>query len=473
MISFPTKVYIFAFILRLIPISLAFNLGIGLDDMFQYDMLGRSLAAGEGFKWYAIDDLQMILPYVNIDIESGEYDPAGVPTSFRAPLYPSFLGVVYGLFGLERRFFFARFFQAAITALLAPLTYVLGRCAFSEDERVARYAAIVLAVYPLLILFPIALATENLFFVLVLTFVVTLLKAGTTGSWRHYLLAGLILGLAILTRSVIFAILPFAMLWAWFWAKHRQGALILPAVIVFMVAPWVARNSLLHGELSTIESSMGYNLYLGYHPEGNGSFQFGISLDLLTILNDAGRDRLGMQAALGFIQEDPALLLERSAQKLGHFFAMERRAITYFYANNFFGYVPTGVLLFIFAIFVLPFILIASLAALGLSFQSWSNERILLLLLAFGYLLPHVFIMAEERFHLTLVPIIAVFAAQAWLQRKEIFTKLCSQPYQVSTTMAFVLLLLLWGNWAAELWRDVDKLAILFAPNGNFAGFSY
>ncbi|KAA3645405.1 MAG: hypothetical protein DWQ07_13130 [Chloroflexi bacterium] len=471
--SFPTKVYLLAFVLRLIPVLLAFNLGIGLDDMFQYDMLGRSLTAGEGFKWYAIDDLQMILPYVDIDIEGGNYDPSGVPTSFRAPLYPSFLAVVYALFGLERRFFFARLLQAAITALLAPLTYALARRAFPEDERIARYASVALAVYPLLVLFPIALATENLFFVLVLAFVVALLKAGASGDWRHYLLAGLTLGLAALTRSVVLAMLPFAMLWVWFWAKHRRGALILPAIVILMVAPWVTRNSLLHGELSTIESSMGYNLYLGYHPEGNGSFQFGISLDLLTILDDAERDRLGTQAALDFIRDEPALLLERSVQKLGHFFAMERRAITYFYASNFFGYVPAGALLFIFGIFVLPFMFIASLAALGLPFQTWSKERMLLLLLAVSYLLPHVFIMSEERFHLTLVPIIAVFAAHAWLQLKEILKKMRSRPYLLATTFAVFLLILLWGNWGAELWRDADKLAILFGPDGNLAGFSY
>ena len=39
-----------ALILRLIPVILARGLGIGLDDMFQYDMLARSLAAGNGFR---------------------------------------------------------------------------------------------------------------------------------------------------------------------------------------------------------------------------------------------------------------------------------------------------------------------------------------------------------------------------------------------------------------------------------------
>ena len=41
--SFAFRIYIVALVLRLIPVLLAPGLGIGLDDMFQYDMLARSL----------------------------------------------------------------------------------------------------------------------------------------------------------------------------------------------------------------------------------------------------------------------------------------------------------------------------------------------------------------------------------------------------------------------------------------------
>ena len=49
---------------------------------------------------------------------------------------------------------------------------------------------------------------------------------------------------------------------------------------------------------------MGYNLYVGYYPDGNGSFLFGPSLDLVPILDDAVRDQIGTQKALGFIRAD-------------------------------------------------------------------------------------------------------------------------------------------------------------------------
>jgi hypothetical protein len=36
------RIYIVTLVLRLIPVILARGLGIGLDDMFQYDMLARA-----------------------------------------------------------------------------------------------------------------------------------------------------------------------------------------------------------------------------------------------------------------------------------------------------------------------------------------------------------------------------------------------------------------------------------------------
>src|ERR671918_1218897 len=109
--SFALRIYIIALVLRLIPVFLARGLGIGLDDMFQYDMLARSLVSGNGFRWYAQEDLDQLAAFVDFDLSSvKEYDPTlGIPTSFRAPLYPMFLAVAYFLNGIDpSRFFAAR-----------------------------------------------------------------------------------------------------------------------------------------------------------------------------------------------------------------------------------------------------------------------------------------------------------------------------------------------------------------------------
>ncbi len=209
-LTFPWRIFLLAVALRLLPVLLTRSLGIGLDDMFQYDMLARSLAAGNGFRWYAYEDLKMLEPYVDFDLSSIEYDPArGVPTSFRAPLYPSFLALIYWITGTGMgRFFAVRLVQAGLSAILAPLTYHVSRRLFPENRAAAVISAWIVACYPLLIIYPIGLATENLFFLLVLAAFYSLLKIPDSQSpISTALLSGFFLALAALTRSVI---LPFA-----------------------------------------------------------------------------------------------------------------------------------------------------------------------------------------------------------------------------------------------------------------------
>lgn len=186
-------------------------------------------------------------------------------------------------------------------------------------------------------------------------------------------------------------------------------------VFALTIAPWVIRNSLLHHKLTGIETSMGYNLYLGYHPQGNGSFVFGPSLDLLTILDDAQRDRIGTQKAVEFMKAEPERFIPLAINRLGFFFGLEKRVLMYFYGNNIIGYIPRPLLLTISAILLLPFVIISISAALGLAYLRWKPEHILLCLLFIGYILPHVLILSEDRFHLALVPYLAILAAQVWI----------------------------------------------------------
>ena len=147
---------------------------------------------------------------------------------------------------------------------------------------------------------------------------------------------------------------------------------------ILIVAPWVIRNSLLHHKLTGVETSMGYNLYLGYHPQGNGSFVFGPSLDLLTIMDDARRDEVGTQKAIAFIEEQPERFIPLAINRLGFFFGLEKRALIYFYSNNLLGPISSPLLITMSAILLLPFVLISVSAVLGLSLLKWNPQTVLL-----------------------------------------------------------------------------------------------
>ncbi len=487
--SFALRIYVIALVLRLIPVFLARGLGIGLDDMFQYDMLARSLASGNGFRWYAREDLNQLASFVHFDLSSvKEYDPVrGIPTSFRAPLYPTFLAIVYFFSGTGfSRFFAARLAQAIVLgAPLAPLTYFVSKKLFpplqvgegsgSRSERAARISAWMVACYPMLLIYPLGLGTENPFFILLLASFFFLLSSIEKPTPFYFLFSGFFLGLTALTRSVILPFVSLAIVWAWFILKQRRGALLIALAFALTIAPWVIRNSLLHHKLTGIETSMGYNLYLGYYPQGNGSFVFGPSLDLLPILDDAERDKIGTQKAIEFIKAQPERFLPLAINRLGFFFGLEKRVLMYFYGNNIIGYIPLPILLTISAILLLPFVLISVSAALGLAYLRGKPEHILLCLLLIGYILPHVLILSEDRFHLALVPSIAILAAQVWING---FAPLSVRWYesrkgQLIVAMALFAVFLLVINWNFELIRDADKISQLLGPNGNQSYFPY
>ena len=483
--SFAFRIFLVALVLRLIPVILARGMGIGLDDMFQYDMLARSLAQGNGFRWYAQADLNQLASFVDFDLTSVEdYDPRlGIHTSFRAPLYPAFLAVVYFFNGMDfSRFFAARVAQAVfLGAPLAPLTYLVAKRLFPKEkggrrkEKAARISAWIVACYPMLLVYPLGLGTENPFFVLLLASFLYLLLIKEKPAKINFLLSGLFLGLTALTRSVILPFSGLAVLWVWFSLKQKRGAVLLAAVLTLTITPWMVRNSLLHNKLTTIETSMGYNLYLGYHPQGNGSFVFGPSLDLLPILDDAERDRVGTQQALAFIKAQPERFVPLALNRLGYFFGLEKRVLMYFYSNDIIGFVPLPLLLTIAAILLLPFVIISTSAALGLSLLRREPEHILLGLLCLSYILPHVFILSEDRFHLALVPYLAILAAQFWVRGRESLSlrwgesKFGRLVVLISVLAAVYLL----SNWGLELVRDWDKIAQLLGPDGNQAYFSY
>jgi 4-amino-4-deoxy-L-arabinose transferase-like glycosyltransferase len=454
-----------ALVLRLLPILVATDMGIALDDMFQYDALAESIRLGQGFTWYG-----------------------GIPTAARAPLYPVFLAAVYSLFG--HSYVAARVTQALIGSLLPLVTYALGQRLFST--RVGQAAAWAVAIYPLFLLYPLGLATENIFFLLVPLATLMLMKAADTSSRSCFLLAGVLLGLAILTRSVIAGLTVLILPWLWYYGSRgreavKNWALILLPVIALTV-PWSIRNSLLYREFVFVESSLGFNLYLGYHPQGSGTFDSPIAVAFLQRLGafdapdletEKASDEVGTREALGFIKEDPARAGWLLLSKLSHFLRLDKRLLLYFYSNNFLGELPAQVLALLLLVICLPWVAVLLLGIPGMVLSRVTRDRALVYLLCAYMVVIHMLIMAEARFHLVIVPMLAVFAVEGvlavwrtpgdWNATDPELRRATRR--RVSLCVLIVVLLLV--NWAYELNTDMDKLRVLFAPGGNLARFTY
>jgi hypothetical protein len=194
------------------------------------------------------------------------------------------------------------------------------------------------------------------------------------------------------------------------------------------------------------------------------------------MLDDGLRDKIGTAKAMEFIRQAPVRVPELAIMRLGHFMGLERRALTFFYSNNFFGYITTPTLLIISAILLLPFIILSTSSMFGLILSDWRRQEVLLMGLVLAtYTLPHILLLAEDRFHLTIVTFLAILAARCWEgglgDLRQMYRS--SSMGKLLVIIASVAILLLFFNWGRELAVDYDKLILLFGSKGNITGFPY
>ncbi|PKO23265.1 MAG: hypothetical protein CVU38_05045 [Chloroflexi bacterium HGW-Chloroflexi-1] len=454
---------------RLILVVIYFNYPIALDDMYQYDMLARSLASGHGYRWYAAADVEQLRPYLSrfIDMSTLTFPSEGLLTTFRAPGYPVLLAGLYLLVPWTSRFGFARLVQVVLSALLAPLVAVLaGKLRMGRKE--APGAGLVLAFYPIMLFYPLGLASEDLFIPLLLIAILSILKAAqSTARWPS-LLAGGVLGLAVLTRSILAPFVMLAALWLWRWGKARQrGALMLLLGALCLCLPWAIRNTIIMKHPTFVETSLGYNLFVGYHPQGNGGFIHEVAVIPLSILDDAERDRWCIQSAIDYIRANPKEALLRVARRAAYFMGVEERELSYFYGAGFWGHVPQPWLILIYLALTTPWVFVVVFSIWGLHESPYPPAVWLIVALAIGYALPHLFVLAEPRFHLALVPILSPFAMWGWARRRgmiNVLTVLGKSRSDMAALVALGISLALWVWGFAMNW---SKLVALMGPDGH------
>jgi hypothetical protein len=120
------------------------------------------------------------------------------PELRRTPGYPVFVAGVIGFLGEDLRAL--AFAQHCLGVATAVLTYALGRLTFGWLAGLL--AGLLVALDGALILSEHSMMTETLFGALLVATLAALLAGHRTGRWRWYLLGGLLLGLATLTRPV-------------------------------------------------------------------------------------------------------------------------------------------------------------------------------------------------------------------------------------------------------------------------------
>ncbi len=177
-----------------------------------------------------------------------EYDSA-----FHPPLYPV---IVAGVRVITGDVFWAGKLVSLLSGIaVVILTWMLGRLCFNSN-RVALLAALLVSLSPVMIRYGYVVGSDMFGTALFLASVYVLAVAGR-GSTKILLVAGVLGGLAYLTRSIFVAIVPAALLFILFATPGRPGKRITKSAwylvaFVLTIAPWCVLCLVRHGHLHNL-----------------------------------------------------------------------------------------------------------------------------------------------------------------------------------------------------------------------------
>lgn len=252
--------------LALIVLALGMRLGVlvglytqpGFFDPYyvtdHWDHISRNVIAGNGFSW----------------TEDGT-----VPTITRGPGYVGFLTVLSLLTHgnlLAMRVLYL-LLDVVLVVLVARLSYEV-----IASRKGAILAGVVYAMYPIPPWHIVKLSPDAFFsFVLIsslLLFLTTMERHGPAPRYRRVVAAGVLLGLAILTKKIALIVAPAWLLIA-LWSRRFAGgtwtrAVVYAVVAGLVVAPWLYRNYRVAGRPAPLQTMTWHVFWYGEFVDREG-----------------------------------------------------------------------------------------------------------------------------------------------------------------------------------------------------------
>jgi 4-amino-4-deoxy-L-arabinose transferase-like glycosyltransferase len=411
------------------------------NDEVEYIAVARDLLAGRGWAFY----------------ESWRW--------LRAPLYPLFLAGSLWLAGGDLRL--AALPNILLSLGVVLLVYRLAReLAPEAGRRPGLIAAALAALLQTYATFGSLYMSETLFSLLFAGGLLALARwrRSRRGWWA--LAAGVLLGLACLTRSAALVFLPVAALWAaWLaWGAGETGAggrasraarALAPALLLALgaaltIAPWTLRNCRAYGACVLIETGFSYNLWAFYEPREELD---AINSALEAIPNPVDRAAEASRRGLERLREDPAILLRKIPAEWVRLWGVKPIQDRFLLAD-YYGDPPPPVFLAALVLDDLLYLLILCAAAYGLALRlSHRDALAVLLLLWLGVFVAATMVThAEGRYRhflfTALIPLAGV--ALDALARRERPWRGWGAPAGVALALALLPLLVFYPwEWAA------------------------
>lgn len=433
---------------RLVLLAATAHVALKTDDERDYFELARSIVDGRGFSMAALGT-----------------------TSIRPPLYPAFIALAWRVTGQET-LQAVRAAQVGLSLGTVLLVFCLARKVY--DQRTALVAAALWAVFPSFLYGGMLVLAEVLFtFLLLATCVLAIETIERVSGWTA-LATGVTLGLAALTRSVLWPLplllvpLAAASLRAP-WRSTLAVSASLLAGYLLVVAPWAVRNTRLQGTLSVVDTMGGLNLRMGnFEHTIEDRMWDGVSLtgdrawahQMFVEHPDARRwtegqkEKWAQRAALTYMWRHPLTTARRAALKFADFWGLEREYIAALSKGAYEPPLWFAVTSSAATLLCYPAVMLLAICALFTARPHDSLKHAWLLLVVLFVCGIHTLVFGHSRYHLPVMPIVVIYAAAA-IGSRSWRSMSRAQSLGVASTCGFFVL-----AWTREIaFRDASRIA--------------
>ncbi len=190
---------------------------------------------------------------------------------FLAPGYAYFLALIYLVFGVD--FYILYLVQATLDAFSVLLIFLIGQSYF--NRKVGFLAALFWSLYGLAAFYAGKLAAEPLGIFLMLSALFLVSLAIERESTILLLPAGLLTGMAVLTRTYWLILIPLWSAHLFFFGspslKKKIASLSFFAIgVLVAIGPVTIRNQIVSGEFVLVSGNSGLIFYAGNNPKARG-----------------------------------------------------------------------------------------------------------------------------------------------------------------------------------------------------------
>jgi 4-amino-4-deoxy-L-arabinose transferase-like glycosyltransferase len=376
---------------------------------------------------------------------------------------------VYRLFGIEN-YQAARLFQIGISLLTSIIIYRLGTSIFSP--RVGLLAAALCCFYPSLLGHNLLLLTEVLFTFWLCLFAYAVVQFFHSRKIAWIALAGAILGLAALTRSVVwpFPLVLIVLILAarrFPWPKRLTSVAILLCTFLAVVAPWVIRNTRLEKAFTLIDSN-GARI-LQWSLRARAQQRSGVAAQPVRNTHAAStaktQGRLEQEALVESIQrikQTPSLVLWQILRNGQSFWRLDRELLAAA-QRGWYGALSRPVLVVMVGVICGYYATTMITALFGVTLPVTRDRLIRGFYLAIiaHFWIIHSMVYGHSRYHIPVMPLVMIFSASALLNWRELFRAEHRQRCWVGIA-ASALLVAIWIGQFAQ-----DSAAFMRGPAGT------